>query len=179
MYVEKLPKTWSALCISVYLIGVAYMGFDSIPEDTGPWLIVSALFLVLLLLPCLAVPLSKTVYNRITIDPGRGILRVGRERIPLATVDPASVQAALQLESLSPAQRYAASLGNIDAPMPGLRAAERGAPRLVGGGWSVPMGMDSVVIGTRQGEPLSIATHDRVSFLTALARATTAPNPSA
>ncbi|MGW8328140.1 hypothetical protein ACWGLE_09595 [Streptomyces sp. NPDC055897] len=178
MYVEKLPKTWSAICVCVYLAGVAYMGFDSVPEDTGPWLIVSAVFL-LILLPCLAVPISKAVYHRISIDPGPGILRVGRERIPLTTLDPSSVQEALQLQSPSPAQRYAASLGNIDAPVPGFRAADRGAPRLVGGGWSVPMGMDSVVIRTRQGEPLSIATHDRVSFLTALARVTSAPTPYA
>ncbi|MFE9406738.1 hypothetical protein ACFYNY_34085 [Streptomyces sp. NPDC006530] len=178
MYVEKLPKTWSLLCIGVYLASVAYMGFVSIPEDTGPGLIVSAVFL-LILLPCLAVPVSKAIYHRLSIDPGAGILRVGRERIPLASVDPASVGAALQSESLSPAQRYAASLGNIDAPIPGLRAADRGAPRLVGGGWGVPMGMDSVEIRTRQGEPLSIATHDRLRFLTALARATGAPVPSA
>lgn len=178
MYVEKLPKTWSVLCIGVYLVGVAYLGFESVPEDTGPWLIVSAVFL-LILLPCLAVPVSKAIYHRLSIDPGTGILRVGRERIPLASVDPASVEAALQSELLSPAQRYAASLGNVDAPVPGFRAADRGAPRLVGGGWGVPMGMDSVEIRTHQGEPLSIATHDRVSFLTALARAIGAPTPSA
>ncbi|MCX4788552.1 hypothetical protein OG369_20975 [Streptomyces sp. NBC_01221] len=172
MYIEKLPKTWSAICIGIYLAGVAYMGFDSVPQDTGPWLAVSALFL-LILLPCLSVPISKAIYNRIQIDPAQGTLRVGRERIPLANVDPASVHHELQQQSLSHAQRYAASMGNIDAPVPGLRATDRGAPRLVGGGWGVPMGMDSVVIRTRQGEPLSIATHNRMAFLTALANATT------
>ncbi|MEU3450724.1 hypothetical protein AB0H29_26395 [Streptomyces thermolilacinus] len=63
------------------------------------------------------------------------------------------------------------SAQTIDAPVPGLRAADRGAPRLVGGGWGAPMGMAVVVIATRGGEALSIATHDRRAFLTALAAA--------
>ncbi|MFE3149404.1 MULTISPECIES: hypothetical protein [unclassified Streptomyces] len=172
MYTEKLPKTWSAICIGIYLAGVAYMGFDSIPEDTGPWLIVSAVFL-LILVPCLSVPISKAIYHRIRIDPTQNILRVGRERMALTNVDPASVLHEIQQQPMSHAQRYAASLANVDAPAPGLRAADRGAPRLVGGGWGVPMGMDSVEIRTRQGERLSIATHSRMAFLAALANATT------
>ncbi|MEV7525057.1 hypothetical protein [Streptomyces sp. NPDC091371] len=171
MYVEKLPKTWSAICVGLYLAGVAAMGVDSIPEDTGVWLAVSALFL-LILLPCLGVPISKRIYNRIRIDPAQGTLRVGRERLPLAAIHPGSVQAALQQAVPGMAARYATSAGALDVPVPGLRASDRGAPRIVGGGWSVPMGMDSVVITTRQGEPLTIATHDRTAFLTALAQAT-------
>ncbi|WP_405938214.1 hypothetical protein OG338_17465 [Streptomyces sp. NBC_00726] len=176
MYTEKLPRTWSAICIGIYVVGVAYMGFDSVPEDTGPWLAVSAVFL-LVLIPCLSVPISKAIYNRIHIDPARNLLRVGRERMALTDVDPASVVQEIQRQPLSPAQRYAASLGNIDAPVPGLRASDRAAPRLVGGGWGVPMGMKSVEIRTRQGERLSIATHDRMAFLTALAGSTTHGTP--
>ncbi|MEU7731054.1 hypothetical protein AB0B78_38515 [Streptomyces sp. NPDC040724] len=171
MYVEKLPKTWSVICVGLYLAGVIAMGVDSIPQDTGAWLAVSAIFL-LLLLPCLGVPISKRIYNRIRIDPSKGTLRVGREQFALATIDPGSVHAALQQAAPGMAARYATSAGSIDAPIPGLRASDFGAPRLVGGGWGVPMGMDSVVIATRQGEQLSIATHDRTAFLTALAQAT-------
>ncbi|MFE5220814.1 hypothetical protein ACFRC1_40875, partial [Streptomyces sp. NPDC056626] len=68
---------------------------------------------------------------------------------------------------------YAASLNALDAPVPGLRATDHGDPRLVGGGWSVPMGMDSVVLRTHGGEPLRIATRDRTAFLTALTHAVT------
>ncbi|WP_328319012.1 hypothetical protein [Streptomyces sp. NBC_00388] len=168
MYLEKAPKVWSAVCIALYVAGIAYLGVGTLPDEFGLWLGLSALFL-LLLLPCLAVPVSKVIYQRIRIDGG--ILRVGRERIPLTDVDPASVQAALQGALPTPAERYATSMAAIDAPVPGLRAAESPGPRLVGGGWAVPMGMDSVVISTRQGEALTIATRDRSAFLSALATA--------
>lgn len=172
-YVEKTPKTWSAVCIAVYLAGIVYMGVDTIPDEIGLWLGLCGLFL-LLLLPCLAVPLSKFVYHRIRMDADT--LRVGRERIPLTAIDPVSVQTASQQPLPTAAEQYAASLNAVDAPLPGLRAGDRGEPRLVGGGWSVPMGMDSVVIRKRQGEQLRIATRDRVAFLTALAQGTAGLN---
>jgi hypothetical protein len=158
-YVEKSPKTWSLICVSVYLVGMGYMGIDTIPDEIGLWLGLCALFL-LLLLPCLAVPISKFIYNRIEMDAQT--LRVGRERIPLASIDPASVQAALMADA-SPAAIPVA---------PGSENA-----RLVGGSRGVPMGMDSVVVRARQGEQLCIATRDRAAFLSALLQATTAdPN---
>ena len=104
-YTEKTPKTWSGICIAVYLVGIGYMGIDTIPDEIGIWLGLSALFL-LLLLPCLAVPISKFIYHRIRIDSQT--LRVGREHIPLADIDPASVQAA-SAETHTAAQRYAGS----------------------------------------------------------------------
>lgn len=165
MYVEKLPKAWSIACITTYLAVVSYLGFKSIPEDTGPWLAVSGLFL-LLLAPCLGIPVSKYIFHRIRIE--NGVLRVGREKIPLTDLDSASVQAAHQAEIPSPTQRLQSSLQNIDAPLPGLRAGSQRQERLVGGAWGVPMGMDSVVIATRKGEKLCIATRDRAAFLTAL-----------
>ncbi|MFJ6798525.1 hypothetical protein [Streptomyces sp. NPDC091268] len=174
MYIEKLPKTWSAICIGLYLAGIGYMAVDTLPEDFGTWLVVSALFL-LVLVPCLGVPISKFVYHRIRIDPERGTLRVGRELIPLADLDPASVQAARAAVPLTTAERYAASLAAVDAPLPGLRAKDRGGPRLVGGAWGVPAGMDTVTLADRRGAALLIATRDRTAFLTALAAATGGP----
>ncbi|MDT9682901.1 hypothetical protein RND61_12585 [Streptomyces sp. TRM76323] len=173
MYRERLPKTWTIACVCVYLAMVVKLGVDAIPEDTGVWLAVSAAFL-LVLLPCVAVPISKAVYHRIVIDPDQGVLRVGRERLALADIDPASVHAALREQEPGTVARYAASAQAVDAPVPGLRAADRGAPRLVGGGWGVPMGMGTAVLTTRGGEELSIATHDRNAFLTALAAAVSA-----
>ncbi|MEW2266362.1 DUF3093 family protein [Streptomyces sp. NPDC047853] len=169
-YVEKTPKTWSAICIAAYAAGMAYMGLDTIPDEFGLWLGMCALFL-LLLLPCLAVPFSKFVYHRIQVD--EETLRVGRERIPLTALDPASVQAAAQATYPTLREQYATSLNAVDAPVPGLRTADHGEPRLVGGGWSVPMGMDSVVLRTHGAEPLRVATRDRTAFLTALAHAVT------
>ncbi|MFF4837891.1 hypothetical protein [Streptomyces sp. NPDC001315] len=147
-YEEKIPKTWMTVTTVLYVAGIAWMGVGSLPDDLGLWLGLSAMFLVLIWVPFNAVPLSKYLYNRIQID-GR-TLRVGRERIPLAELDPTTV-----LAPLAP-----------HAPFPG-----HGNPRLVGGGWSVPMGMDSVVITTRRGEALTVPTRDRSAFLTALGSA--------
>ncbi|MFD3353507.1 hypothetical protein [Streptomyces fradiae] len=174
MYRERLPRTWTAICVGLYLAHVVRLGFDALPEDAGVWLAVSAASL-LVLLPCIAVPVSKAVYHRIVVDPDRGVLRVGRERLPLADIDPASVHAALAQPDPAAAARLVASARTVDAPVPGLRASDTGAPRLVGGGWGAPMGMDVVVLATRGGEALSIATHDRKAFLTALAGALPAP----
>ncbi|MBT2451330.1 hypothetical protein J7F03_30525 [Streptomyces sp. ISL-43] len=174
MHIEKQPKTWSYICIGLYVAGIAYMGVETIPEDTGIWLILSSAFLVLGLLPFLGVPISKFIYHRIRINPELGTLRVGRELIPLADLDPASVQAARAEVPLTAAERYAASLSAVDAPVPGLRAKDQGRARLVGGAWGVPAGMDTVTLANRRGEPLLIATRDRNAFLTALATATPA-----
>jgi len=147
-YTEKTPKAWSATCIAIYLAGIGYMGIDTIPDEFGLWLGLSALFL-LVLLPCLAVPFSKFIFNRVQIDSQT--LRVGRERFALTDIDPASVRAATHTGGPTTPQDNA---------------------RLVGGGWAVPMGMASAVITTRQGEHLTIATRDRAAFLTALVQAT-------
>ncbi|ARX85586.1 DUF3093 family protein [Streptomyces alboflavus] len=146
-YTEKSSKAWSAVCIGVYLAGIGYMGVETLPDDFGVWLGVSGLFL-LLLLPCLAVPISKRIYHRIEIDATT--LRVGRERLPLTDIDPASVRAAAQGQLPTAPQHTAAN------------------PRLVGGAWGVPMGMDTVIIATRRGEFLTVATRDRAAFLQAL-----------
>lgn len=172
MYIEKQPKTWSYICIGLYLAGITAMGVKSIPQDTGTWLLLSALFLLLVLVPFLGVPISKFVYHRIRIDPALGTLRVGREVIALADLDPASVQAARAEAPLTAAERYAASLSAVDAPVRGLRAKDRGRPRLVGGAWGVPAGMDTVTLTNRRGESLLIATRNRPAFLAALAPAT-------
>ncbi|WP_031128972.1 DUF3093 family protein [Streptomyces aureocirculatus] len=172
MYYEERPKrTWSVICVVLYLAGMAYLGVGTLPDDLGVWLGLGALFLLPLGV-CLAVPFSKLVHHRIDLDART--LRVGRERLPLDSLDPGSVRAALGEAVPGAAQRYATSLNTIDAPLPGFRAADQGNPRLVGGAWGVPMGMDSVVIGTRRGERLTIATRDRAAFLTALSRATAA-----
>ncbi|MGW1727401.1 hypothetical protein ACWCQK_31345 [Streptomyces sp. NPDC002306] len=141
-YEEKIPRTWLTITTVLYVVGIGWMAVGTVPDEWGLWLGLSAMFLVLIWVPFNAVPLSKYVYNRIQIDAQT--LRVGRERIPLADLDPATVH----------------------APSPGPVNA-----RLVGGGWSVPMGMDSVVITTRRGEALAVPTRDGSAFLSALGSA--------
>lgn len=170
-YEEKTPKTWSAICITAYLAGIGYMALDTIPDEIGLWLGLCALFL-LVLLPCLAVPVSKFIYNRIQI--GTQTLRVGRECIALADIDPNSIREASQAALPTAAHRYTESINGINASGQGQYGNGPRNPRLVGGGWGVPMGMDSVVIHTRNGEQLRFATRDRVAFLAALLQAVTA-----
>lgn len=159
MYVEKSPKTWSVSCISLYVVTVSYLGIRSVPEDTGPWLAVSALFL-LLLIPCLGVPISKYMFHRIKVDGET--LRVGRETLALADLDVRSICS----------QRTPSTEPNFNELGGNLRN-----PRLVGGAWGVPLGMDSVVISTRNGEKLRIATRDPRAFLDALSAAARASMP--
>ncbi|MGW3498348.1 hypothetical protein [Streptomyces sp. NPDC001020] len=102
---------------------------------------------------------GRFIYNRVQIDAQT--LRVGRERFALVYIDPFSVQEA------------AAQTG---IPAGALNGNGHSNARLVGGGWAVPMGMGSVVIRTRQGAGLCIATRDRTAFLAALAQATSGRN---
>ncbi|MFI6371580.1 hypothetical protein [Streptomyces sp. NPDC050546] len=167
-YTEKTPKVWSGICITAYLIGVSYMGADTIPDEFGLWLGLCALFL-LVLLPFLAVPVSKFIYNRIQIDTHT--LRVGRERISLADIDPTSVKEASQAGPSTTAGQRAASINTINVNSQGQNSSGPTNHRIAGGGWGVPMGMESVVIRTRNGESLRFATRNRAAFLNALLQA--------
>jgi hypothetical protein len=162
-------RIWIWSCVGVYVAGVAWMGALSLPEDLGAWLAVSGMFL-LPLAPCLVVPLSKRRYHDIDVTPDT--LRVGRERIPVAELDPGSVhQAQNQL-----AAGGGGVLGNLTSSMNsgltirGRNVVDKSLPRLVGGAYAVPMGMASVAVATRHGERLLVATRSPEAFLTALAQ---------
>lgn len=165
VYEERTPKTWSITCVTIYLVGVAWMGVTSLPEDLGPWLAVSGLFL-LVLLPCLGVPISKHIYHRIQLTPET--LRVGRERLAVAALDPGSIQLAYQEGGAAAARRIAQSLATNEVPRARRRRGTADHPRLVGGAWGAPMGMAVATIATRDGEHLCIATRDREGLLRAL-----------
>lgn len=173
-YKELPPKTWATICVSAYLVGVVATGAATLPDDIGACLALSLIYLVVLV-PFLGVPISKLIYHRIQLTPDT--LRVGRERIPVMELDAASIRAAQGAGAPPLAERVARSLSTNDVPVPGLRASDHGAPRLVGGAWGVPMGMDSVVIATRQGQQLAIVTRNRTGLLAALVEATSPPPP--
>ncbi|WP_344259443.1 DUF3093 family protein [Streptomyces sodiiphilus] len=162
-YRERGPKGWSATWVTVYLAGVGWMAVTSLPEDFWPWLAVSGLFL-LVLVSLLAIPISSWVFHRIDLTPQT--LRVGRERIPVSSVDPDSVLDALNAASVGTAPAGTAGGGTRRKP------PAPADPRLVGGSWSVASGWSEVVIATREGEGLCIATRNPAAFLTALLEAT-------
>ncbi|WP_254405067.1 hypothetical protein [Streptomyces sp. AC627_RSS907] len=66
-YVENSPKTWSAICIAVYVAGMAYMGLDTIPDEFGLWLGMCALSLLLLL----PLPRRSVLEIRLSPNPDR------------------------------------------------------------------------------------------------------------
>ncbi|MGP3967057.1 hypothetical protein [Streptomyces sp. 6N223] len=174
MYRERGPKTWSVVCVSLYVAAVAATGVAALPENPGAWLAVSGLY-VFALVPLLIVPISKYVYHRIDLAPDT--LRVGRERIPVADIDPRSVRTQLRRATENGGAsvlRNVATSMNSGFTFRGRNVADKRLPRLVGGAWAVPMGMGSVAIANRRGQQLLIATRHPEEFLRALAEATEA-----
>jgi hypothetical protein len=149
VYEESTPKVWSTACLAGYAAGVAWTGASTLPGDPGAFVALSAIYLVVLV-PLLGVPISKFVYHRIRLTPST--LRVGRERLAVADLDPAAIGV--------PPERVAGPL------------------RLVGGAWGVPLGMGTVVVRTRRGEALCIAARDRAGLVAALSGVTAGGPPA-
>lgn len=167
-YTEDPPRTWTRLCLAGYLLWAAYQGFQLLPEESTAWLVVCGMSLPLL--ACLlAVPLSKYLYHRIRLADGE--LRVGRERIAVAALTPASLAAAAKEPGRDGARAYLASLTPEEIKELRRRGTALTRPKLMGGAWAVPMGMEEVAVETAEGASLLIATHDRRGLLDALTRA--------
>ncbi|MCT7352098.1 hypothetical protein N4P33_07910 [Streptomyces sp. 15-116A] len=165
---EKLPKRWMIASIAVLVAFVLYQGGILLPEDSTVWLVIVGAS-TLLAVVFNAVPLSKRIYHRVRLENGQ--LTVGRETIAVESLTVDSLREAR--EQPTDAEFVAALGSRSPQELAELRRASRAAvpPRLMGGGWSVPMGMDEIVVETVQGESLLIATHDRDALLDALTRA--------
>ncbi|GGW71080.1 hypothetical protein [Streptomyces griseoloalbus] len=168
VYREKLPRRWTIATVAVLAAWVAYQGSVLLPDDSTVWYVMlgfSAFFAFVLN----AVPISKRVYHRIRVQDGQ--LTVGRETIAVESLTADSIREAR--EQPADAEFAAALASRSREELTRLRRASRAAepPRIVGGGWSVPLGMDQIVVETVRGESLLIATHDREGLLDALTRA--------
>ncbi|MFF8568794.1 hypothetical protein ACF06N_28045 [Streptomyces albidoflavus] len=167
-YQEDPPRTWTRICLAAYVLWAAYQAFQLLPDDLTAWLVVCAMSL-LLLLGLLAVPLSKHLYHRIRLADGE--LRVGRERFPVASLTPVSLAAAANEPGRADLRAYRASLTPAQLKEARRRTNSLTRPRLVGGAWAVPVGMEELVVETAEGASLLIATRDRAGLLGALTRA--------
>jgi hypothetical protein len=176
LYDERAPRGRPVAAASVYLGAVAWAGVVTLPHDLGAWLAVAAM-LLLLLVACLAVTLSRSVHHRIQLSPET--LRVGWERIPVDQLDPASISPGADLPDTEAASRAGRAPSSSIADLPAGATPPR-EPRLVGGGAGVPAGMSRVVVLARSGEQLCIATRDRTALVAALRQATgRRPRPDA
>ncbi|MFF1277764.1 hypothetical protein ACFVZC_30905 [Streptomyces marokkonensis] len=170
VYREKLPRRWTVATVTVLAVWVAYQGSILLPEDSTVWFVLlgGAAFLAVVFN---AVPLSKRVYHRIRIRDGQ--LTVGRETIPVDSLTVASLREAARQPTDAEFAAALASRSREELAEMRRRSGAAVPPRMVGGGWSVPLGMDQIVVENVQGEPLLIATHDRAALLDALTRART------
>ncbi|MGV9842879.1 hypothetical protein ACWDUB_12325 [Streptomyces fungicidicus] len=167
-YRERLPRRWTVITVTVLAAWVAYQGSVLLPEDSTVWFVMLG-FSAFLALVFNAVPISKRVYHRIRLEDGQ--LRVGRETI---AVDSLAADSLREARDQPTDAEFVASLASRSPEELAELRRTSGAtpsPRLMGGGWSVPIGMEQIVVETVRGEALQIATHDRPALLDALTRA--------
>ncbi|MFI0028026.1 hypothetical protein ACH4M8_01645 [Streptomyces albidoflavus] len=168
VYEEKLPRRWTIGTLVVLTAWVVWQGTKLLPENSTVWFVIlgsSALFAVVFN----GVPFSKRRYHRIRLRDGH--LTVGRETIPVASLTPESIREAREQPSASELMAFLKSSTPEELAEMRRRSRETGPPRLVGGAWAVPLGMEEFVVETEEGEALLIATHDRERLLEALNRA--------
>ncbi|MEU0893247.1 hypothetical protein [Streptomyces massasporeus] len=168
VYQEKLPRRWMIATAVVLGVWVVYQASILLPEDSTVWFIILG-FSTVLGLVFNAVPISKRIYNRIYLRDGR--LTVGRETIPVKSLTVDSLREAREQPTDAEFIASLASRSREELAEMRRRSGATRKPRIMGGGWSVPTGMDQVVVQTAQGESLLIATHHREALLDALMRA--------
>ncbi|MFD5948870.1 hypothetical protein ACFWAZ_21780 [Streptomyces collinus] len=172
VYKEKLPRRWTIATTVVLAVWVAYQASVLLPEDGTVWFVILG-FSMLLGLVFNAVPISKRIYNRIKVQGGQ--LTVGRETIPVESLTDDSLREAREQPTDAEFVASLASRSREELAELRRRSGATRPPRIMGGGWSVPMGMDEIVVQTAQGESLLIATHHREALVDALMRARQAP----
>lgn len=168
LYREKLPRRWTIATVTVLAVWVAYQGSVLLPEDSTVWFVILC-FSVFLALVFNAVPFSKRVYHRIRLSDGQ--LTVGRETVAVNSLTVESIREAREQPTDAEFASSLASRSREELAELRRSSSTTASPRLMGGGWSVPMGMDQIVVETVRGEPLLIATHDREALLDVLTRA--------
>ncbi|ANB07865.1 hypothetical protein SAM40697_3907 [Streptomyces ambofaciens] len=167
-YREKLPTRWALVTSVVLAAWVVYQGSILLPEDSTVWLVLLG-FSAFLALVFNAVPISKRIYQRIRIQDG--LLTVGRETVAVEALTTESLREAREQPTDAEFAAILASRSRAELAEAQRKSRAIRPPRIMGGGWAVPMGMDQIVVETDQGESLLIATHDREALLDALTRA--------
>ncbi|WP_110182241.1 hypothetical protein [Nocardioides solisilvae] len=105
---------------------------------------------------------SMEFYGRTRLT--RTTLQVGRDRMPVADLDPAGVRG-LDREQPSIGARLRSSMGDVH--LPGSATPEF---RYLGGSYGTPIGMDAVSLPLRNGGVVRFYVRDRAALLTAVDR---------
>jgi len=103
-------------------------------------------------------------YGAVTLT--RDTLRVGRDRVPVADIEPQWVRMLATRADPALAQRLGASASTLQ--LPGSRQADRDRGRLLGGAYGATVGDDLVTLELRHDQRVSVPTRDRRGLLAGL-----------
>ena len=158
-------RTW-AVPGGLGLIAVAY---SLVSERDRPDRMLGSLLVMLILVAVVGGVWVLTLYsmNRYgTVTVTADTLRVGRDRVPVSTIDPDWVRMLATKASPGLRERVLASAGTIQVPHQDLVDPGRG--RLLGGAYGTSMGSDQVTLRLTDGSRVTAPSNDRVGLLSAL-----------
>lgn len=103
-------------------------------------------------------------YGAVTLT--RETLRVGRDRVPVADIEPHWVRTLATKADPALAQRLGTSASTVQVP--GSKQADRDRGRLLGGAYAATFGDDLVTLELRGNERVTVPTRDRRGLLAGL-----------
>lgn len=172
VYRDRLIGTRPVLAaVVIVLLGMGAGLLEAVVLESAP---VDVRFVAVLIPLALAGALIAHGSNHgITLYGDR--LRVGRHVVPLAWLEPGSVQAALTKPPLTEFDLAEMEMPRIDKPI--MRSRDGEDHHVLGGGFGVPTAARSVVVRDRWGRALLIPCGDHRAFLQALLGALGATPP--
>ena len=157
--------TWAALLAAAVVPTLVYDDFDS----TGDFLAQALGYGVvwgLVVWIVLITLWSMEFYGKVTLT--RSDLRVGRDRVPLAELDPAGVRAVAANRPPSLGRRVRSSMGDVHVPTSRPVGPDGATFRYLGGSFGTPVGTDAISLPTRDGGAVRFSVRDRGALLAAL-----------
>ena len=111
-------------------------------------------------------------YGAVTLT--RETLRVGRDRVPVADIEPQWVRMLATRADPALAQRFGTSASTLQ--LPGGRQGDRDRGRVLGGAYGATLGDDLVTLELRGNQRVSVPTRDRRGLLAGLLTALDGPD---
>ncbi|WP_457112510.1 hypothetical protein [Marmoricola sp. URHA0025 HA25] len=157
-----------AIPFALLLAFTAVMVVKDLPDFRGITVVAAIGGFSPILLIWLLTLWSINRYGAVTLT--RETLRVGRDRVPVAQIEPQWVRMLAQRADPSLAQRLGTSATTLQ--LPGERQVDRGRGRLLGGAYGTTLGDDLVTLELRDdglgNRRVSVPTRDRRGLLLGL-----------